>query len=141
METSFEAARTSGNQDPTFGYLLAFNEINWILHESTTVLYSLFKTSTVIQKNVFRKLVYGFMGVCFVIFAGLRINIGRLRFERDTLSDPDIAAAHSYAFIVWGISDFFVLGLLSVNVYDHVTNSGQSVKYHLNAINIVKLQL
>jgi hypothetical protein len=127
METGFQAARASGNADTNLAYIIAFNEINWILHEATTVLYSLLKTSAIIRTNGLRRFVYGLMTVSFVIFAALRINIGILRFVHNTLGNTEIALAHSYAFIVWGLADFFVLVLLLVNVAEHIKNSGQSV--------------
>jgi hypothetical protein len=127
METGFQAARASGNTDPSLAYIIAVNEINWILHEATTVLYSLLKTTAIIRTDGLRRFVYGLMGVSFVIFAALRINIGRLRYDHNTLGDADIAAAHSYAFIVWGLADLFVLIMLLINVAEHIKTSGQSV--------------
>ncbi|KAI8611663.1 hypothetical protein BC830DRAFT_1140233, partial [Chytriomyces sp. MP71] len=53
-----------------------------------------------------------FMSVAFVIFAALRINIGRLRFAHNRLGDTDIGEAHSYAFIVWGISDLLIFCIM-----------------------------
>ncbi|KAJ3135951.1 hypothetical protein HK101_004073, partial [Irineochytrium annulatum] len=123
METAFSAARCSGNYDGNFAYIILFNEINWIVHESSTVLYSYMKTCVIITSEGMRNMVSIGMGSLFLIFAGLRANIGRLRFTQDTLGSESISAAHSYAFIVWGTADFIILCLLVYFVRDHVKNS------------------
>ncbi|KAJ3098280.1 hypothetical protein HDU96_011146 [Phlyctochytrium bullatum] len=63
-----------------------------------------------------------FMLTLAVVFAALRLNIGRLRFTENSLGSPSIATAHSYAFLVWGVADLVILALLVWNVMDHVKN-------------------
>ncbi|KAI8618434.1 hypothetical protein BC830DRAFT_1108980, partial [Chytriomyces sp. MP71] len=112
VETLFQALRCAGNTDPNVAYLIAFNEINWIIYEASTVLFSYIKASTVIINERVRTAANVFMAVAFVIFAGLRINIGRLRFAHNRLKDAEIGQAHSYAFIIWGITDLLIFFIM-----------------------------
>ncbi|KAI8849441.1 hypothetical protein BC829DRAFT_391759 [Chytridium lagenaria] len=114
------------NSSPLLAYLLLFNEINWIVHEATTVYYSFIKTSVIFTSDILRRTFTIIMAILLVIFAALRVNIGRLRFSNNALGNPAIASAHSYAFLVWGIADLIILFLLVWNVYDHVTKRTSS---------------
>ncbi|KAJ3214906.1 hypothetical protein HDU67_001055, partial [Dinochytrium kinnereticum] len=128
METAFIAAKRDcvplaapAPTPPTsLAYILLLNEINWIVHESTTVWYSYIKTSVIFTSESLRKVFTILMIVLFIAFSTLRVNIGRLRFSENTLNNADIAAAHSYAFLVWGFADLIILFLLVWNVWDHV---------------------
>ncbi|KAJ3258150.1 hypothetical protein HK103_003968 [Boothiomyces macroporosus] len=108
-------AKTISNPGENWGMLLGINEINWILHESTTVLYSLLKLETIVSNRAQKLAIRGVMGACFVAFAACRINIGYHRVQDDTTMDPVIARAHSYAFIVWGTADLILFALLIAN--------------------------
>jgi len=138
FETAFIAGRAIGNTNTNLAYLIAFNEINWILHESTVVLYSYWKTMIVVDgnrigsrvKNIFNAI----MILIFAVFAALRINIGRLRFGHNTLGDQDISDAHSYAFLAWGAADLIIIGLLVWNVIDYVKTSGANTTAIVKAI-------
>ncbi|KAI8619595.1 hypothetical protein BC830DRAFT_1103639 [Chytriomyces sp. MP71] len=112
VETLFSALRCNGNSDPKLAYLLALNEINWIIYEASTVLYSYIKTRTAIRSRMTLKFFNGFMTAAFFIFIALRANIGYLRFSSNTLMNASISRAHSYAFIVWGTSDLTIFGLM-----------------------------
>ncbi|KAI8849442.1 hypothetical protein BC829DRAFT_391765 [Chytridium lagenaria] len=104
---------------PLLAYLLLFNELNWIVHEATTVYYSFIKTSVIFTSETLRRTFTIIMAVLMVAFAALRFNIGRLRFSNNALGNAAIANAHSYAFLVWGVADLIILFLLVWNVYDH----------------------
>ncbi|KAI8892673.1 hypothetical protein BC833DRAFT_610989 [Globomyces pollinis-pini] len=91
------------------------NEVNWIIHEATTVFYSTIKLETVITNQTHKKILQGILGVSFAVFALLRLNIGRLRFSANTTMNNDIAQAHSYAFIIWGFADLIIFILLIKN--------------------------
>ncbi|KAJ3327843.1 hypothetical protein HDU76_011027, partial [Blyttiomyces sp. JEL0837] len=108
--------------NPIFAYLLLFNEINWTLHESSTVYYSFIKTRIVIINKTVEKAMEITMIVLFVAFVALRANIARLRFTHNVLMDDDIRTAHSYAYIAWGFADLVVLVLLVWNVLDQMRN-------------------
>ncbi|KAJ3105206.1 hypothetical protein HDU97_008360 [Phlyctochytrium planicorne] len=120
METAFIAARACNIMDTSLAYIILFNEFNWIAHEATTVWYSYIKTSVIITSEVLRKVLSGLNIVLLLVFSALRFNIGRLRFSANSLDNDDIQAAHSYAFLVWGVADLIILGLLCYNVWDHV---------------------
>ncbi|KAJ3096783.1 hypothetical protein HDU96_000646 [Phlyctochytrium bullatum] len=120
METSFIAARTCGIQNTSLAYIILANELNWTIHEATTVFYSYIKTSVIFTSDALRR---GFMYLMIalgVAFAVLRVNIGRLRFTENQLMSSHIANAHSYAFVVWGVADLVILFLLVWNVMDHI---------------------
>ncbi|KAJ3150446.1 hypothetical protein HDU86_006618 [Geranomyces michiganensis] len=111
METAYIANTLSGSSR-NVALLLGFNEINWILHESLTVYYSLRKTEIVLTNERFRKILRIVMGVLAVGFAGFRINIGRLRVRDNTTGNAAISEAHSWAFILWGLADLIIFMLL-----------------------------
>ncbi|KAJ3275840.1 hypothetical protein HDV01_006706 [Terramyces sp. JEL0728] len=108
-------AKTISNPGENWGILLGINEINWILHESTTVLYSMLKLETIVTNNIQKLVLRVFMVACFVAFSACRINIGYHRVKDDTTMNLEIAKAHSYAFIVWGTSDLVLFVLLIFN--------------------------
>ncbi|KAI8898791.1 hypothetical protein BC833DRAFT_588386 [Globomyces pollinis-pini] len=62
-----------------------------------------------------KKALHMVLGVCLIIFALLRFNIGRVRFTDNTLNNVAIGKAHSYAFLIWGLTDLIVFGLLIQN--------------------------
>ncbi|KAJ3191893.1 hypothetical protein HK101_007307 [Irineochytrium annulatum] len=123
METSFSAARVCGNDNPALAAIILVNEVNWIVHEATTVLYSFIKTAVILTSDSVKRTFQILMLVLFVIFAVLRVNIGRLRFSHNALMDNDIEQAHSYAFVVWGLADLIIMVLLVWNVHEHITRS------------------
>ncbi|KAI8607454.1 hypothetical protein BC830DRAFT_1158763 [Chytriomyces sp. MP71] len=126
VETLFSALRCSDNMDPKFAYLLALNEINWIVYESSTVLYSYIKTRTAIRNCSFLNVCNMVMIFAFIAFTGARIYIGWLRFTTDTLMDLNISRAHSYAFLVWGASDLVVFGLMMFSTWNQLQTSDGS---------------
>ncbi|KAJ3322859.1 hypothetical protein HDV06_002720 [Boothiomyces sp. JEL0866] len=119
IENCFIAKKLS---DPfeNWALLLGINEINWILHESTTVLYSLLKLELIVFSNLYKKVLRGVMFVLFLAFAGCRINIGINRVRDNTTMNFAIAQAHSYAFLVWGISDIILFSLLIANTINQL---------------------
>ncbi|KAJ3193604.1 hypothetical protein HK101_004538 [Irineochytrium annulatum] len=123
METSFSAARLCGNDNPAIAAIILVNEVNWIVHESTTVLYSFIKTAVILTSDAVKRGFQILMLVLFIVFAALRVNIGRLRYSHNTLMDNDIEQAHSYAFVVWGIADLIIMVLLVWNVHEHIARS------------------
>ncbi|KAJ3317017.1 hypothetical protein HDV06_002207 [Boothiomyces sp. JEL0866] len=108
-------AKTISNPGENWGILLGINEINWILHESTTVLYSLLKLETILSNKTHKLILRAFMGACFIAFSACRMNIGYHRVQDDTTGNYVIAQAHSYAFIVWGTADLVLFALLIAN--------------------------
>ncbi|KAJ3105205.1 hypothetical protein HDU97_008359 [Phlyctochytrium planicorne] len=120
METAFIGAKDCNINNGSLAYILLFNECNWILHEATTVWYSYIKTSVIFTSDTLKKVFMFINGFLLLVFAVLRINIGRLRFSANSLDNDDIQTAHSYAFLVWGAADLIILGLLCYNVWDHV---------------------
>ncbi|KAJ3247870.1 hypothetical protein HDU78_002951 [Chytriomyces hyalinus] len=126
METAFAAANDCGNTDPNLAYIIAFNEINWIIHEVTVVLYSLFKSLSVITNHALKNSVYMIMAVLGVIFAALRINIGVNRFKFNMLGNHEISVAHSWAFISWGIADLVIIVLLVMSTLTYMKNDAGS---------------
>jgi len=120
--------------------LLGLNEINWIIHEASTVVYSLLKVAPVLAMDEpsgdslkhTRKVFMAVFGVLFLVFSAFRINIGVLRVQEDNVGSIDISIAHSRAFIVWGIADLIILGLIIKNL------NKESVKTDAAFANIVK---
>ncbi|KAI8618707.1 hypothetical protein BC830DRAFT_901375 [Chytriomyces sp. MP71] len=112
VETLFSALRCAGNTNPQVAYLLAFNEINWIIFEASTVIYSFLKTNTIISNQLVRTTTNVFMFCALCVFAGFRMHIGVLRFNENSLMTPSIAEAHSRAFVVWGLTDVIVFVLM-----------------------------
>jgi hypothetical protein len=106
--------------------LLGLNEICWIVHESTTVVYSLMKLEAVVTNLRVRNAVRGIMGVLFVGFTVFRIQIGVLRVQYNTTGNALIGEVHSNAFIFWGIADLLIFGLLVYNAYIEVTKHENS---------------
>jgi hypothetical protein len=106
--------------------LLGLNEICWIVHESTTVIYSLIKLEAVVHSARIRTGVRVIMGVLFVGFTVFRIQIGVLRVQYNTTGNASIGEAHSNAFIFWGIADLLIFGLLVYNAYIEVTKHENS---------------
>ena len=103
--------------------LLGLNEINWIIHEGSTVMYSLIKLEAVIYHDTLRKAIRVSMIALGLAFAALRINIGRLRVLEARVMTPSIERAHSYAFIIWGIADVVLFVLLAYNTVSHLTSN------------------
>lgn len=121
IETCY-AANTTCNTGINVAWLLGINEINWIIHEASTVLYSFLKFIPAIRTNQGKNILKGLMAVLFVIFAALRINIGVLRSSKNKLGDAEIDLAHAWAFIVWGFSDIVVLVLMIYHWSVETTN-------------------
>ncbi|KAJ3417606.1 hypothetical protein HDV05_000063 [Chytridiales sp. JEL 0842] len=124
IESAYSALGLCALSTSGLAWLLAVNEINWVLHEATTVYYSLIKTTVIFtSRPTLKKVLNYFMLTLFLLFAGLRANIGRLRYSFNTLQNEDIRHAHSYAFIVWGVADLIIVTLLVINVRDIVSKS------------------
>lgn len=115
MEAAFIAHHTCGTPIPNDQYLLGLNEVNWIIHEVTTVLYSYMKAEVIIRNEKIKKVVKAVMFLIFLAFSACRINIGALRVFYSVTGNAAISQAHSYAFICWGLADLIVLGLLISN--------------------------
>ncbi|TPX53443.1 hypothetical protein PhCBS80983_g06290 [Powellomyces hirtus] len=122
IETAY-IANTLCGKTRNVALLLGFNEINWIIHESATVYYSLKKIELVINSENYRKYLRIFMAVLLVGFAGLRINIGRLRVRDNATGNDAISEAHSWAFIIWGIADIIIFVLLIVKMYRDIKDA------------------
>ncbi|KAI9320348.1 hypothetical protein DFJ73DRAFT_803268 [Zopfochytrium polystomum] len=108
---------------PYYAWLLLFNEINWIPHESTVILYSYIKTRIVLRNKTIENVVNYFLIAMFIFYVGCRINIGRLRYQHNILMDEDIALAHNYVYIIWILADAVLMVLLFWNVIDHLQKS------------------
>ncbi|KAJ3258149.1 hypothetical protein HK103_003967 [Boothiomyces macroporosus] len=119
IENSF-IAKTVSNPTENWAILLGLNEVNWILHESGTVLYSLLKLEVIVSHSKYKQVLRIIMMICFVAFAICRVNIGYHRVKDDTTMNPEIAKAHSYAFLVWGIADLILFGLLIANTLNQL---------------------
>ncbi|KAJ2994027.1 hypothetical protein HDV02_001914 [Globomyces sp. JEL0801] len=108
-------AKQQSNKAENWAFLLLINEVNWIIHEATTVWYSSVKLSAIITNSMHKKVLNGILFACLAIFALLRLNIGYLRFRDNTTMNPSIATAHSYAFLIWGFADLVIFVLLIQN--------------------------
>jgi hypothetical protein len=106
-----------------WSFLLGINEINWIVHESTTVLFSLFKLETIFTSDVVKKALRAFMMALLVAFTIFRGMIGYFRVKDNTTMNAAIAQSHSWAFIFWGIADMVIFGLLIQNTVFHMKHS------------------
>ncbi|KAJ3110256.1 hypothetical protein HDU96_006759 [Phlyctochytrium bullatum] len=118
LETFYVALTDCNIVLPAMSVTLLTNELFWITHESTTVVYSLVKTRTIIRNPQVSKSINALMLFLFLVFVGLRTHIGVLRYTNNTLNDRAIALAHSYAFLVWGVAEIVILVLLVWNVVD-----------------------
>ena len=121
IETAFSANSTCCSQNQLSWFLLV-NEINWIINESSTVLYSILKLQVVIKSKGIKKILKFIMAILFCLFAGFRFFIGYLRWRDNVTQNADIARAHSYAFIIWGLADFIVFILLIYNTWKYFSN-------------------
>ncbi|KAI9324938.1 hypothetical protein DFJ73DRAFT_870917 [Zopfochytrium polystomum] len=126
-----------GDTSSSYAYVLLINELNWIPHESSIIIYSYIKTRVILKSAVMEKIVNYFLGIVFLLYVACRANIGRLRFQHNFLSDDDIALAHNYVYILWIIADVVLFVLLIWNVVDHLskslTSSGKIIKTLLNS--------
>ncbi|KAJ3220919.1 hypothetical protein HK099_003904 [Clydaea vesicula] len=127
VETFYIAKKVS-HPTEVWSILLGLNEINWIINEASTVVYSVIKLEAGISSPVVKKSIRIFLAVLFVAFAALRSNIGYLRVRDDKTMNPDIAKAHSFAFISWGVAELVVFGMLCYNSYLHLGNRLYKVK-------------
>ncbi|KAI9337711.1 hypothetical protein DFJ73DRAFT_950670 [Zopfochytrium polystomum] len=130
IEDGWVAAANCGFQRPgvvsAASWMLLANEVNWILHESMTVYYSYIKTKVVIRSPHIDSLLHKALCLLFLFFAGARLNIGRLRYSANLLSDPDIELAHNFAFLIWGLADLVLMVLLVLNVLDYAAGRSRS---------------
>jgi hypothetical protein len=101
--------------------LLGLNEICWIVHESTTVIYSLVKLETVIINQKIKLGLRAIMGLLFIGFCVFRIQIGVLRVANNTTGNKAIGVAHANAFIFWGLADLIIFGLLVWNAQAEIS--------------------
>ncbi|KAI9349310.1 hypothetical protein DFJ73DRAFT_960069 [Zopfochytrium polystomum] len=137
VETAWIGAVNCGF--PAWAWLLAVNEVNWVLHESSplaarekwglfTVYYSYIKTMVVVRSTTLNKVLKVILLVVFAGFVGCRANIGRLRYLENQLMTDDIELAHNYAFMVWGTADLVLMVLLVLNVIDYARKKRESEK-------------
>jgi hypothetical protein len=105
--------------------LLGLNEINWILHESTVVIYSLVKLQPVISNPRVKKFIQISMSILFLCYSGFRVMIGYLRVRDQVGESPEIANAHSFAFIFWGLADAIIFILLIKFTIDHLRKGNE----------------
>ncbi|KAI8586376.1 hypothetical protein BDZ88DRAFT_429360 [Geranomyces variabilis] len=138
LETAFIANTLSGSYK-NVALLLGFNEINWIFHESLTVYYSLKKTEIALTNIRFRNYLRALMGVLALGFAGFRINIGRLRVRDNTTGNAEISEAHSWAFILWGLADMIIFGLLILKTRSDVKDAAEAGMSSLAGGLLIKL--
>ncbi|KAI8901438.1 hypothetical protein BC833DRAFT_577723 [Globomyces pollinis-pini] len=120
IENCFVASKLA-NPDLNIAFLLGINEIMWIIHEASTVYYSFVKLQIAILDPKHKRVLRGILGILFLGFSGCRINIGRLRVMANLTMNTEIAAAHSYAFIFWGLADIVIFGLLAYNIYAQIS--------------------
>ncbi|KAI9325157.1 hypothetical protein DFJ73DRAFT_784452 [Zopfochytrium polystomum] len=101
-----------------WGWVLLANEVNWVLHEGSTVYYSYIKTKVVLKSPRQEKYLNAFIFALFVAFTGFRLNIGWLRFRDNDLMNNDIRLAHTWAFLVWAVADLVLMVLLVMNAIE-----------------------
>lgn len=109
---NFFIAKAISSPDENWGLLLGFNEINWVLHDSSTVYYLLVKLEVNVSLEFMKKVLRGVMAMLFVVFAIFRIIIGIDRVRFNTTYNAQIARDHSYAFIIWGVADVIIFSLM-----------------------------
>ncbi|KAI8905096.1 hypothetical protein EDD86DRAFT_249308 [Gorgonomyces haynaldii] len=106
--------------DENWALLLGLNEINWIIHESSSVAYSMLKLQIVVQDDYRKKMLHYSMALLFLPFVGFRVLIGYFRTRDNTTGNEDIQWAHSMAFIFWGIADLILFCLLVMVAYQKI---------------------
>lgn len=131
--SSFFWAKKSQSPKENWAALELVNEINWILLQSSTVVYAAMKLSVCLSTKV-RKAVWLILTAIFLVFVGLRLNIGRLRFQQNSDWNEDIERAHSYAFIAWGAADLVILALVGVGTYDQITRASKDTKLVISVL-------
>jgi hypothetical protein len=114
--------------------LSGLNEINWIIHETTTVVYTQVKLETVIMNQRIKTVLRSLMCLLFVGFLIFRIQIGVLRVQYNTTGNSLIGEAHSNAFIFWGLADLIIFGLLIYNAQIEITKHEKSQSASLFAV-------
>jgi hypothetical protein len=107
--------------DENWSVLLGINEIFWIVHEATTVAYSVAKLEIAVSSKRIKLLLRMGLGLLLIPFGFYRIQIGIHRVRLNLLDHDLIARAHSNAFVFWGIADLVVFGLLMLNTYQKVS--------------------
>jgi hypothetical protein len=108
-------------RNENWSILLGINEICWIIHEATTVAYSVAKLEIAVANRRIKLLLRMGLGLLLVPFAFYRIQIGLHRVRLNMLDHDVIAKAHSNAFVFWGIADLVVFSLLLLNTYQKVS--------------------
>ncbi|KAJ3357897.1 hypothetical protein HDU91_005356 [Kappamyces sp. JEL0680] len=107
------------NPASSVGILLGFNEICWILNESSTAIYSLTKLETILQDKA-RNYVRIAIGIMLLGYAGCRVAIGILRTNENSVGSDDISAMHSYAFLFLAIIEMIIFCLLAYSTVKHL---------------------
>jgi hypothetical protein len=116
-------ARKACCSNENWGWLLGLNEINWVIHESTTVLFSLIKLETIFTSEMVKRIVRGIMLALLFAFTIFRGVIGYFRVRDNTTMNLAIQQAHSWAFVFWGLADVVIFVLLVQNTIHHLRNS------------------
>jgi hypothetical protein len=125
IENTFIAKKVCCSAE-NWAILLGLNEICWIVHEASTVIYSQIKLETVIMNKKVKLALRGVMGLLFIGFVIFRIQIGVLRVQYNTTGNALIGEAHSNAFIFWGLADLIIFGLLIYNAHIEITKHENS---------------
>jgi hypothetical protein len=112
-----------------WAYLLGINELLWIVHESSTVFYSMVKLEPIITTPSVRRALRWVLFVCLVGFSSFRILIGVYRIQSNTVRNEMIDQAHSLAFIFWGISDLILFGLLIKNTVQYLQSNSEQLHF------------
>ncbi|KAI8892203.1 hypothetical protein BC833DRAFT_612388 [Globomyces pollinis-pini] len=107
-----------------WAFLLFINEIFWIIHEITTVMYSLFKVEILLNQERKRMVRYMMFGLS-ILYTITRFILGYVRFEEDTLVGTRINQIQSYSYLIWLLADLLLLILLSYSIYLHMNSTHQ----------------
>ncbi|KAJ2994535.1 hypothetical protein HDV02_001513 [Globomyces sp. JEL0801] len=123
---SFFVAKKGCCSSENWSFLLGFNEISWIIHEYSTVIYSAIKLETILMKSMHKKILRGILGVCFFGFSVFRVLNGIARVQTNDVNNSLTRQAHSDAFLFWGIADMVILVLLVMNAINIKSDSFQT---------------
>jgi hypothetical protein len=115
------------DEKKNYAILLGLNEIMWIVHESSVVLYSLLKLEPVITRQIVKKSLRISLVLLGILYAGFRIAIGVVRVQNLTAESSLISELHSYAFLCWGFADLVLFGILCKFTLDHWRDSQKNL--------------
>ncbi|KAI8892674.1 hypothetical protein BC833DRAFT_610992 [Globomyces pollinis-pini] len=114
LENIYLAKRVCCSSE-NWSLLLLVNEANWIVYETSTVVYIMMKLQSVLSHIGVKRILNSTLVILLLLYSIARFNIGRIRFMENNLHSSKIITAQSYAFIVWGFVYLTLFALLIKN--------------------------